>query len=60
MFRNRDDFLSPAFVAVELGYPIDSTNEHIIAEYDDPNGISALHCMICYFGSVVLFSLDPK
>ena len=39
---------------------IDSINECIIAEYDGSNGILISHCMICCFGSVVLFSLDPK
>jgi len=39
---------------------IDSINERIIVEYDGSNGILTLRRTICCFGSVVLFSLDPK
>lgn len=63
MFNDRDDFLSRALVAIvglAIMNLIDSINEYIMVEYDGSNGILTLHCTICCFGSVVLFSLDPK
>lgn len=64
MFNDRDDFLSRASETRAVGLAImnliDSINERIIVEYDGSNGILTLRRTICCFGSVVLFSLDPK